>query len=106
MAETPNPADFSINEIEGEYTAEVIIRGRITIKIKAQSPEEARAQADAEIEKIEKDGYAEVEDIDEIEISNVVKDRPMFRVTRGGKRMQVSHLQTGDVPRAPNERGF
>jgi hypothetical protein len=101
-----NPADFSRNDREGEYTARVTVRGTLSISIKADSIEDARRQADAELEKIERDGYVEIDDIEELELDRVTKDAPMYRVIRDGKAMQVSHLDPGDRPRQPDERGF
>lgn len=99
---TPNPADFSINEKPGEYTAKIEVRGFISISIKAESQEDAQRQAEADLERIEKEGYVEIDSIDEIDLQYVTKDRPMYRVTRDGKRMQVSHLLPGDLPRDPD----
>jgi hypothetical protein len=102
----PNPADFSRNDKPGEYTAEITVRGRISIYIKADSREAAQRQVAAEVERMEKDGYVEVYSIDQIEIYRVTKDPPMYRVTRDEKPMQVSRLDAGDKPRAPDKRGF
>lgn len=98
----PNPADFSINEKPGEYTAVIEVRGTISISIKAESQADAQRLAEAELEKIEKEGYVEIDNIDQLEIDRVTKDRPMYRVTRDGGSMQVSHLQPGDLPREPD----
>lgn len=106
MSEKPNEGDFSRNDRENEYTAYINVRGRISISIKADSAEDARRQAEADVEKIERDGYVEIDDIEEINLGRVYKDAPMYRVTREGKSMQVSRLEAGDTPRAPDERGF
>ncbi|MCK1520246.1 hypothetical protein [Bradyrhizobium sp. 17] len=100
--QAPNPADFSCNEKPGEYTAKIEVKGVISIPIKAESQEDAQRQAEAELERIEKEGYVEINGIDEIDLQYVTKDRPMYRVTRGGERMQVSHLRPGDLPRDPD----
>ena len=105
-AQAPNPADFSQKEKPRDYTASVTVRGTISISIQADSQEDAERQAEAEIAKMEAERYVEIDDIDEIELDRVYKDRPMYRVTREGKPMQVSHLDPGDVPRAADERGF
>ena len=102
----PNPAEFSRNDREREYEARIDVRGTISLSLKADSQEDAQRQAEAEIERIEKEGFVELDGIDEIEIDHVRKERPMFRVTREGKKMQVSHLDPGDLPREPDERGF
>lgn len=100
--ETPNPADFSRNDKPGEYTAEIEVRGRISISIKAESQEDAQRQAEAELNRMDKEGYVEIDDIYETDLRRVTKDRPMYRVTREGSPMQVSHLQPGDLPRDPD----
>jgi hypothetical protein len=56
---------------------------------------------------MEEEGYVEIDDIHKVDLRHVSKDRPMYRVTREGKPMQVSHLQPGDLPRDPDpDRGF
>jgi len=104
--QAPNPADFTQNEKPRDYTARVAVRGTISIRIEADSAEDAKRQAEAEIEKMEGEGYVEIDDIVQIELDRVYKDRPMFRVTRDGRPFQVSYLKPGDIPRAPDERGF
>lgn len=103
----PDPALFSRNDKPGEYTARIEVRGTISISIKAESQEDAQRQADAELERIEKEGYVELDNLDEIDLRRVEKDRPMYRVTRDGSPMQVSHLKAGDLPRDPDDNyGF
>lgn len=106
MNDIPDKSLFSVNERDGEYTARISIRGTISMPIKAASKAEAEAKARAEVDKLWDDGFVEVDDIDQMEVSWVTKDPPMYRVTRDGKSMQVSHLDPGDTPRVPDERGF
>ena len=106
MVKPPNPADFSRDEKPGKYTAEITVRGTISISLNAESQEDAQRQADAELDRMEKERYVEVDDIDEIDLRRVTKDRPMYRVTREGRPFQVSHLEPGDIPRSPDERDF
>jgi hypothetical protein len=106
MSEAMDHTDFAQNMREGEYTALINVSGTISISIKAESQEDAQRQAMAEVERIEKERYAELDQIDDIELGHVRKDRPMFLVTRDGRAMQVSHLAPGDLPREPDERGF
>jgi hypothetical protein len=75
--ETPNPADFSRNDKPGEYTAKIEIRGFVSISIKADSQEDAQRQAEAELERIDKEGYVEIDDIEESDLQRVTKDRQM-----------------------------
>lgn len=106
-ATVPNPADFSRNDKPGEYTATMEVRGTISIAIKAESQEDAQRQAEAELDRIEKEGYVEIDGLDQIHLRRMEKDRPMYRVTRDGGPMQVSHLKVGDLPREPDEKyGF
>lgn len=105
--QAPNPADFSRNDKPGEYTAEIEVRGRISVSIKADSKEDAQLQAEVELDRMEREGYAEIDDIHEIDLVRMTKDRQMYRVMREGKPMQVSHLEPGDLPRDPDaEYGF
>lgn len=106
IVQAPNPADFSRDDKLGEYTAEIAVRGKISISIKAESREDAQRKAAAEVDRIEKEGYVEIDDIQDIDLRHMSEDRPMYRVTREGKPMQVSHLEPGDLPREPDQRGF
>jgi hypothetical protein len=107
MTDKPNPNDFSRNDRPRDYTAVINVRGTIRVSIQADSQEDAQRQAEAEADKMEKEGYVEIDDIDELEVYRTYKDPPMYRVTREGKPMQVSHLEPGDLPRPPDEqRGF
>lgn len=100
------PADFSVNERTGEYTARFAVSGTITIEIKADSLADAKAKADCEADKMREDSFVEIDDIDTIEVDHVYKNPPMYRVLRDGKNFQVSRLEPGDIPREPDEHGF
>lgn len=103
----PDPALFSRNDKPGEYTARVEVRGTISIPIKAESQEDAQRQAEAELERIYDEEYVEIDDIRDARLEYTSKDRPMYRVTREGKSMQVTRLEAGDLPREPDEKyGF
>ncbi len=106
MTNAPDKSLFSVNEKDGEYTARFDVRGSISISISAASKEEAHTKAQEEVDKICDDGYVEINEIEDVRICYVVKDRPMFRVLRNGKVMQVTQLEPGDTPREPNEYGF
>jgi hypothetical protein len=108
MADTaPNPTDFSCDERPRDYTAIINVCGTIRVSIQADNKEDAQRQAEVEVERLEKDGYVEIDDIDTLEVDRTYKDPPMYRVTRDGKPMQVSRLEAGDTPRPPDaERGF
>lgn len=100
----PNPADFSVNERQNEYEVRFTVRGEIRLTVTADSPEAARAQAEAMTE--DEEFGLELDDTSEVRLDQVWKSRPMFRVTREGRAMQVSHLDASDMPREPDERGF
>lgn len=104
MSELPNAADFIADERPGEYDATFSVHGTIRVTIKAGSLEEAREKAEAMCE--DEEFGLELDEADDVSIGWVSKTRPMFLVTRGGKTMRVSHLQAGDAPRQPDERGF
>ncbi|MDB5531561.1 MAG: hypothetical protein JWR51_4664 [Devosia sp.] len=104
MATAPNPADFSVNERANEYEVRFSVRGEIRLTINAESPEDARSKAEAMTE--DEEFGLELDDTDEVRVDHVWKTRPMFLVTREGKKMQVSRLDAGDLPREPDDRGF
>ncbi|OJU66195.1 MAG: hypothetical protein BGO05_10130 [Rhizobiales bacterium 63-7] len=104
MTEAPNKADFSVNERAGEYRVPFVVTGSIETTINADSLEEARAKASAMTE--DEEFGLELDQADYVSVDYVSACRPMYRVTREGKAMQVSHLLPGDEPRQPDERGF
>lgn len=104
MSDLPNKADFIADERPGEYEATFSVRGTIHVTVKAESLEEARAKAAAMTE--DEEFGLELDEADHVSLDRVFKTRPMFLVTRNGRSMQVSHLQPGDLPRQPDERGF
>ncbi|MDE3771556.1 hypothetical protein I7G86_07390 [Sinorhizobium meliloti] len=104
MSDLPNKADFIADERPGEYEATFSVRGTIRVTIKAGSVEEARAKADAMTE--DEEFGLELDEADDVSVNWVGRPLPMFLVTRDGKKMKVSRLQPGDLPRQPDERGF
>jgi hypothetical protein len=107
MADAPNPADFSVNEREGEYEVVFGISGQMHVTINAASRDEAKAQAERMAEAMWDDlDEIEIDDPTEIRVAWVNKTRPLFRVLRDGQKIQVSRLMAGDLPRQPNENGF
>jgi len=104
----PDESLFSINERDGEYYAEFEVRGRITVRIKAESLDAAKTQADSEEDKLWDESGDEVilDEVEDVRCAHVAKERRLFRVIRDGKPSQVSWLQDGDLPREPDERGF
>lgn len=102
--EKPNPADFSVDEKPGEYRLTYRVEGEITWTITATDEADARTQAKAMLEN--EDFGLELDDVIDIRLDGVRKSPPMYRVTQDGKKMQVSVLSPGDIPRQPDERGF
>ena len=107
MTEQPNPADFSVNDKPGQYEVRIRIEGEIRRTIKADSQEDADAQAERIADDIAEDrDTAELDEVDYVEVASCRRALPMFRVMRDGKPYQVSHLSPGDIPREPDESGF
>lgn len=104
MSGAPDPQNFSVNERADEYEVVFRFSGELTQNIRATSPEEARQSADAFIAAGDFDVMPE--EIDDISVWFVRKCPPMYRVIRDGRAMQVSRLQSGDLPRQPDEHGF
>jgi hypothetical protein len=104
MTEAPNKADFIVDERPGEYEATFSVSGTIRVTVKAESQHEAEAKAEAMTE--EEEFGLELDEADEVSVTWVSRPLPMFLVTRDGKKMKVSRLQPGDLPRQPDERGF
>lgn len=107
MTDHPNPADFSVDERPREYDVEIRIEGTMRKKIMADSLEEARDKAELLADAIAED--AEPADIDyvyDVSVEDCRKSPTMFRVLRDGRACKVSHLEPGDLPREPDERGF
>ena len=107
MTDQPNSADFSVNDRPREYEVRIRIEGEMRRTIKADSLEEAEAQAEKIADDIAEDREtAELDEVDDVEVSSCRRARPMFRVMRDGNAYQVSHLEPGDLPREPDDRGF
>ena len=102
----PNPSDFSINEREGKFTAMFRVTGTIRFEIDADSVADARAKARADASRILDSGETDIDDMETVEVDHVYKNPAMYRVLREGKKMQVSRLEPGDIPREPDDRGF
>lgn len=107
MIDQPNPAVFSVDERPREYRFTIQITGTMSVTVSADSEDEARLTAEDQADKIAEDTYeAELDEIDDVRVERVWKTKPMYRVTRDGRKMQVSRLEQGDLPREPDERGF
>ena len=104
MTDAPNESDFSYSEKPREFTVTFDVQGAVRRTVYANSIEDARDKAGAMLEDESEEWV--IDEADSVRISYVGKSPKMFRVTRGGKPMQVSRLASGDVPREPDERGF
>ena len=107
MTKNPDPTKFSVNDKPREYEATLHVKGTVTFYLKADSQEDADAQAAAIVRKIENgEEPAELDDGADVEAIECTRSRPLFRVMREGTAMQVSRLELGDMPREPDCRGF
>ena len=103
----PNPADFSVDERPREYRIELRVIGTMEITIEADSPVDAKRQAEELADRIaEGNGGAELDEVDDVAVDRVAKTSPRYRVIRNGTVSQVSHLRPGDTPREPTQDGF
>ena len=107
MNDTPNPDDFSVNERAREFRATISVSGAMSLTIDAGSEDEAQEKAEALIDQMENEERpVELDMVYDIGLDYVVKVNPLFRATRDGRKMQVSRLEPGDLPREPDEHGF
>lgn len=104
MTDLPNPDDFSKDDRPREFRVCFQVRGEIEMTIDADDEDDARRQAERFAE--DEDFACELDTADDVRVYSVRKSPPMYRVMRDGQKMSVSHLQPGDVPREPDERGF
>lgn len=95
---------FWKDDLPGEYQVTWNVSGEISMTIKAASVEEARDKADAMAD--DEDFGLELDDASDVSVGYIRKSGPMFLVKRGDRVMRVSHIQEGDQPREPDERGF
>ena len=95
---------FKVNERPDEYEATFSIEGEVSLTIKAESLEAAKAKAQAMLDD-EEFGH-ELDSVEMADVRRVFKTPPMFLVLREGKVMQVSRLMEGDEPREYTESGF
>lgn len=102
---TPDKSLFSVDERANQYEVKFDVCGSIRMTFTADSVEDARNQADAMVQG-DDDFGCELDEADEIRVRTPRRHSPMYRVLRGGKKMQVSYLNAGDFPRDPDERGF
>lgn len=100
----PNPADFKVDLRPKEFVARFRIVAEVTETIEADDIDAALAKAKAMTETFE--FAVDPQDVEEVDYLSVRKSQPMYFVTRDGKKMKVSHLEAGDEPRDPDERGY
>lgn len=100
----PDKSLFKVDERANEYYVTFSIEGEIEVLVTASS--EAEARDEAEDMMADDDFGEELDEVSRIQISYVRKARPMYLVTRDGQKIKTSHLQPGDMPRDPDERGF
>jgi hypothetical protein len=100
-----DPSLFKVDQREGQYTVRVRVEGNIEIELTAESEEAAKAEVQQMIDD-DHDDLAELEDVVYASIRCVTKKPPMYLVVRNGQKMRTSHLEPGDLPREPDDRGF
>ena len=104
MSIQKNINGFFENTKPDEYEARFSVSGEVRMNIKASSLEEAKKKAEAMLD--DEEFGIELDEVSDASVDYVWKTKPMFLVNRGGKKMQVSLLLSGDQPREPDERGF
>ena len=95
---------FSMNERAGEFCVTFDVKGTIYHHFKAENLDDAKAKVSRLLES--DDFGCELDDVVEIKAGTVRPEKPMYRVLREGKAMQVTNLKDEDLPRDPDERGF
>lgn len=95
---------FKQNERPNEYEARFSVSGYVSVTFKADSLEEAKQKAEAMLD--EEEFGLELDELSDVSLDYASKTRPLFLVTRDGKKMQTSWLKEGDEPREADERGF
>ncbi|NEK15713.1 hypothetical protein [Rhizobium leguminosarum] len=96
--------EFLRNERPNEYELRFSVEGQVRLTVKAESLEDAMAQARAMVD--EDDFGLELDDVFHVKVDRVRKSCAMYLVTRDGRPMQVSVLEEHDKPRQPDESGF
>jgi hypothetical protein len=104
LTDEPNQAHFSVNENANKYTVRFHVVGSIDVEIEADNMEEARRKAEDMAD--DDDFGLELTDVTDVHFDDVHKVKPMYRVIRDGRMMQVSRLLPGDEPREPTRSGF
>jgi hypothetical protein len=90
---------FSVNERNGEYYAEIDVRGSIRFSIKADSIEEARQKADSEADRLAENEFdIQLNEVDDLEVTDVRAEPKLYRVWAGESKMQVSRLTEAYTP--------
>ncbi|WP_434286263.1 hypothetical protein [Celeribacter sp. SCSIO 80788] len=108
MADLPNPDDFSFVDSPNEFRVRLEVKGEFVLTVMADSPEDARSKAVKETEVLIATGYFEgLDEVQEVEAGFAFQAPRMYRVTsKDGRKMRVSRLEPGMVPREPDEHGF
>jgi hypothetical protein len=103
-ADRPDASAFLKDEKPGEYDVTFRMEGTVYRTVKAESLEAAQREAERLLD--DEDFGLELDQVDKGRVSHLTKTRPMYLVTRNGRKSQVSRLEPGDEPRQPDERGF
>jgi hypothetical protein len=105
MAHTPNPDDFSFHIDENKYRVTLRIEGEMSVKIEANSKDEAKRKAEDMADKLADDCLEiELDDFDDVSVGyHIQVPRKMYRITRDGQKLQTTTLRPGDLPRDPRK---
>ncbi|TNE66864.1 MAG: hypothetical protein EP336_09625 [Rhodobacteraceae bacterium] len=108
MADLPNPDDFSFVDSPNEFRVTFEVKGEVNMTIYAENIEDARAKAREQVEEIvSESGTCELDAVDDVEVGRIYQKPRMYFVTdEDGRKMRVSRLEAGMVPREPDEHGF
>lgn len=104
MTERSDPSLFSVDDRPGEWVIQFRVEGTVSFTINAEDENAAKAAAAAMLE--DDDQLSSLDDVTDAAVDSVRAMRPMFRVMRGERAIQTSHLMPGDLPRDPAESGF
>lgn len=94
---------FSSDERKDRWNVWIEVHTQWPEEITAATAEEALAKVESLIAANSLDVVAEPGDF---RVVRVRSQPPIYRVLRDGLALRVSHVQPGDQPREPDERGF
>ena len=105
--QAPDPADFEQVGTSPEWRIRMTFAADIDLRVSAHDRDEAVRAAQRAVQELHCDS-AEVQSVTlhRFEINEIWQREPLYRVTRGGRALQVSHLEPGDIPRPAAPSGW